>query len=51
MTGLWQVSGRSSLGFREMLDLDAQYAAQTGPAMDLQILARTPITLVRRTAA
>lgn len=51
LTGLWQVSGRSSLGFREMLDLDARYAAESGPATDLQILAKTPITLVRRTAA
>jgi lipopolysaccharide/colanic/teichoic acid biosynthesis glycosyltransferase len=51
LTGLWQVSGRNSLGFREMLDLDAKYAAEGGPATDLQILAKTPITLVRRTAA
>jgi lipopolysaccharide/colanic/teichoic acid biosynthesis glycosyltransferase len=51
LTGLWQVSGRSQLGFGEMLDLDAAYARRTGPVMDLQILAKTPITLVRRTAA
>jgi lipopolysaccharide/colanic/teichoic acid biosynthesis glycosyltransferase len=51
LTGLWQVSGRSELGFREMLDLDAAYARDAGPKMDLQILARTPITLVRRSAA
>ena len=51
LTGLWQVSGRSELGFREMLDLDAAYAREAGPAMDLQILARTPMTLVRRHAA
>jgi lipopolysaccharide/colanic/teichoic acid biosynthesis glycosyltransferase len=51
LTGLWQVSGRSELGFREMLDLDAAYAREAGPRMDLQILARTPITLVRRHAA
>ena len=51
LTGLWQVSGRSELGFREMLDLDAAYAREAGPALDLQILARTPITLVRRHAA
>jgi lipopolysaccharide/colanic/teichoic acid biosynthesis glycosyltransferase len=51
LTGLWQVSGRSELGFREMLDLDAAYARDAGPRMDLQILARTPITLVRRSAA
>ena len=51
LTGLWQVSGRSELGFRQMLELDAAYARDAGPAMDLQILARTPMTLVRRSAA
>ncbi len=51
LTGLWQVSGRNELGFREMLELDASYAREHGPLLDLQILARTPITLLRRTAA
>ena len=51
LTGLWQVSGRNSLGFREMLDLDVRYARTNGPLMDLQILLRTPITLVRKHAA
>lgn len=51
LTGLWQVSGRSALGFRQMLDLDTRYARESGPVMDLQILIRTPITLVRRHAA
>jgi lipopolysaccharide/colanic/teichoic acid biosynthesis glycosyltransferase len=51
LTGLWQVSGRNSLGFREMLDLDVRYARTNGPWMDLQILLRTPITLVRKHAA
>jgi len=51
LTGLWQVSGRSELGFRQMLDLDATYARENGPMMDLQILVRTPITLLRRSAA
>jgi len=51
MTGLWQVSGRNELGFREMLELDVRYARTTSPWVDLQILVRTPITLVRRVAA
>ena len=51
LTGLWQVSGRSELGFRQMLDLDAQYARESGPVQDLQILLKTPITLLRRHAA
>jgi lipopolysaccharide/colanic/teichoic acid biosynthesis glycosyltransferase len=51
LTGLWQVSGRSELGFRQMLDLDAQYARESSPVQDLQILLKTPITLLRRHAA
>jgi len=51
LTGLWQVSGRNSLGFREMLDLDVRYARTNGPWMALQILLRTPITLVRKHVA
>ena len=51
LTGLWQVSGRNELTFTDMLDLDVQYADHAGALMDLQILARTPIVLVRKTAA
>jgi lipopolysaccharide/colanic/teichoic acid biosynthesis glycosyltransferase len=51
LTGLWQVSGRSTLGFREMLDLDAAYARDAGPALDLRILLRTPRALLRGGAA
>ncbi len=51
LTGLWQVSGRNELNFTDMLDLDARYAGEAGPATDLQILARTPIVLVRKHAA
>ena len=42
MTGLWQVSGRSTLDFLEMLDLDVEYARHCGLRRDLGILARTP---------
>jgi lipopolysaccharide/colanic/teichoic acid biosynthesis glycosyltransferase len=42
MTGLWQVSGRSRLGFREMLDLDVRYVRTSSLLLDLRILARTP---------
>jgi len=50
MTGLWQVSGRAELGFNEMLDLDAQYAHECGPMLDLRILFKTPGALLGRTA-
>jgi lipopolysaccharide/colanic/teichoic acid biosynthesis glycosyltransferase len=50
LSGLWQVSGRAQLGFREMLSLDAEYARNAGPLTDLRVLARTPAALVRKTA-
>jgi lipopolysaccharide/colanic/teichoic acid biosynthesis glycosyltransferase len=50
VTGLWQVSGRSSLGFHEMLDLDVEYTEEAKLTKDLSILARTPLAAVRHTA-
>lgn len=50
ITGLWQVSGRSALGFKEMLDLDAEYAATATLATKLRILARTPLAAIRNAA-
>ncbi len=51
MTGLWQVSGRSRLGYDEMIDLDLAYARDWSPLDDLRILARTPIAVFRRETA
>ncbi len=51
LTGLWQVSGRSELGFREMLALDAEYARSPSLKADAIIVARTPGALLRRRAA
>jgi lipopolysaccharide/colanic/teichoic acid biosynthesis glycosyltransferase len=50
LTGLWQVSGRSSLGFTEMLELDAMYANDASLTADLKILARTPLAAFRHAA-
>ncbi len=41
MTGLWQVSGRSNLGFDEMVMLDIYYVENWSPGLDLSILIRT----------
>ncbi|HTN22798.1 MAG TPA: sugar transferase [Solirubrobacteraceae bacterium] len=51
LTGLWQVSGRNSIGFRGMLELDAQYARTTSARLDATILLRTPLALLRGNAA
>ena len=48
MTGLWQVSGRSALTMREMLDLDVEYVDSRSVSRDLAILARTPFALLSR---
>lgn len=50
ITGLWQVSGRSALGFKDMLDLDAEYAIRPSFATDVRILAKTPAAAVKNAA-
>ena len=51
LTGLWQVSGRNSIGFLGMLDLDAEYARCSSARLDATILVRTPLALLRGNAA
>jgi lipopolysaccharide/colanic/teichoic acid biosynthesis glycosyltransferase len=46
MTGLWQVSGRCALSFKEMVELDIDYWRKWSPSLELSILARTPVALV-----
>jgi lipopolysaccharide/colanic/teichoic acid biosynthesis glycosyltransferase len=41
MTGLWQVSGKNRLTFREMVCLDIRYAREASLWLDASILART----------
>jgi exopolysaccharide biosynthesis polyprenyl glycosylphosphotransferase len=41
MTGLWQVNGRSSLTFDEMVRLDLYYAENWTPWLDTKIMLRT----------
>jgi lipopolysaccharide/colanic/teichoic acid biosynthesis glycosyltransferase len=41
ITGLWQVQGRASVSFAEMLRLDCAYVDDVSLAADLRILART----------
>lgn len=47
LTGLWQVSGRNHLSFDEMVSLDIEYIENWSLARDLEILARTPIAVLR----
>lgn len=41
ITGLWQVSGRSRVGFEQMVELDVQYLREWSFRLDLKIIART----------
>ena len=47
LTGLWQVSARAHSTFGEALDLDVLYAHSWSLGLDLALLARTPLQLVR----
>jgi exopolysaccharide biosynthesis polyprenyl glycosylphosphotransferase len=52
ITGLWQVSGRSSVvDFEDVVYLDRQYIEQWSPWLDLSIMFRTLPAVVRRTGA
>jgi lipopolysaccharide/colanic/teichoic acid biosynthesis glycosyltransferase len=46
ITGLWQVCGRSRVGFDEMVRLDLRYARDCSPWLDLKILLRTPRAVI-----
>ena len=48
ITGLWQVSGRSKIGFEKRIELDAQYARAKSFWLDLKILLKTPIAVLKR---
>jgi lipopolysaccharide/colanic/teichoic acid biosynthesis glycosyltransferase len=51
LTGLWQVSGRSTLGTLDMLRLDVQYVRTRSLRGDVGILLRTVPVLLRRDGA
>ncbi len=51
MTGLWQVDGRSTTTFEEMVRLDLKYAREQSLRLDLVTLIRTIGAVVRRRGA
>ncbi|WP_442919995.1 sugar transferase [Metabacillus sp. B2-18] len=40
-TGLWQVSGRNDLGFKEMVELDLKYVEERSCINDMKIICKT----------
>jgi exopolysaccharide biosynthesis polyprenyl glycosylphosphotransferase len=51
MTGLWQVSGRSDLSWDEAVRLDLQYVENWSLSLDLMILLRTVVAVLRGSGA
>jgi len=51
LTGLWQVSGRCTLGFDEMMKLDIKYVEEQSLKMDLLIILKTPLVVLSRKGA
>lgn len=51
ITGLWQVTGRSRVDFDEMVRLDLRYATSWSPWLDMKILVRTPLAVIKGSGA
>jgi lipopolysaccharide/colanic/teichoic acid biosynthesis glycosyltransferase len=48
ITGLWQVTARANSTYLEALDLDVAYVRDWSLALDLRLLLRTPLQLLRQ---
>jgi exopolysaccharide biosynthesis polyprenyl glycosylphosphotransferase len=48
ITGLWQVTARANCTFGEALDMDVAYVRGWSVGLDLRLLLRTPLTLLRQ---
>jgi lipopolysaccharide/colanic/teichoic acid biosynthesis glycosyltransferase len=51
ITGLWQVSGRATTTFEEMIDLDLQYVSAQSIILDIKILFKTPFVALSQEGA
>ena len=51
ITGMWQIGGRSDLNWEDAVRLDLDYVENWSLSLDLTILARTVLTVVRRGGA
>jgi exopolysaccharide production protein ExoY len=47
LTGLWQVTGRSSSDYASRVALDSQYVRNWSPWLDIVILFRTVFAVMR----
>ena len=46
LTGTWQVSGRSGIGFVERIKMDAEYSKRQSILYDLYIILKTPYVVI-----
>ncbi len=46
LTGLWQVSGRSSMDFDDSVRLDIHYINTRSLSQDLKIIIKTPLAII-----
>ena len=50
LTGLWQVSGKNKLTFKQMIRLDIMYSNNLTPWNDAKIILKTPSAIIRMVA-
>jgi exopolysaccharide biosynthesis polyprenyl glycosylphosphotransferase len=50
ITGLWQVTARARASFGEALDMDVAYARGWSLGLDLRLICRTPLAVLRQAA-
>lgn len=46
LTGLWQVTARSTASFEEMVQLDIEYIEKKSLWLDIKIIAKTPFVMI-----
>lgn len=51
MTGLWQTSGRSLVGYDQRVEMDVEYVERASVRTDLSIMVRTVTVVLRREGA
>ena len=49
LTGYWQVNGKNRTTFQQMIRMDLFYAKNSSVLLDLWILAKTPVALLKQT--
>lgn len=51
ITGLWQVSGRQNVNYEERIEMDVHYVQNWSLFMDINILLKTPLKVLRAEGA